>query len=94
MRTNFENLRVYLLAEQLADEVWKVVRKWEILARDTVGKQLVRAADSIGANIAEGSGRGSDQDYRRFLRIAAVRSVRLNTGCAVRFAVNSWHRAD
>ncbi len=70
VRTNFENLRVYLLAEQLADEVWKVVRKWEILARDTVGKQLVRAADSIGANIAEGSGRVSDQDYRRFLRIA------------------------
>lgn len=69
-RTNFENLRVYLLAEQLADEVWKVVRTWEMLARDTVGKQLVRAADSIGANIAEGSGRGSNQDFRRFLRIA------------------------
>ena len=69
-RTNFENLRVYVLAEQLADEVWKIVRKWGMLARDTVGKQLVRATDSIGANIAEGSGRGSNQDYRRFLRIA------------------------
>jgi four helix bundle protein len=70
VRTNFENLRVYLLAEELADEVWKVVRAWEMLARETVGKQLVRAADSIGANLAEGSGRGSNQDYRRFLRIA------------------------
>jgi four helix bundle protein len=69
-RANFENLRVYCLAEQLGDEVWKVVRRWEMLARDTVGKQLVRAADSVGANIAEGSGRGSNQDYRRFLRIA------------------------
>jgi four helix bundle protein len=69
-RANFENLRVYLLAEQLADEVWNIVRRWEMLARDTVGRQLVRAADSIGANIAEGSGRGSNQDYRRFLRIA------------------------
>ncbi len=69
-RANFENLRVYLLAEQLADEVWKVARPWEMLARDTVGRQLVRAADSVGTNIAEGSGRGSNQDYRRFLRIA------------------------
>ena len=69
-RTNFENLRVYALAEKLADEVWNTVRKWDAFARDTVGKQLVRAADSIGANIAEGSGRGSNHDYRRFLRIA------------------------
>jgi four helix bundle protein len=69
-RTNFENLRVYVLAEEMADEVWQVVRNWETLARDTVGRQLVRAADSIGANIAEGSGRGSNRDFRRFLRIA------------------------
>jgi four helix bundle protein len=69
-RANFENLRVYGLSEQIADEVWGIVRRWDALARDTVGKQLIRAADSIGANIAEGSGRGSEHDYRRFLRIA------------------------
>jgi four helix bundle protein len=40
------------------------------LAQDTVGKQLVKAADSIGANIAEGTGRGSYADNRRFARIA------------------------
>ena len=43
---------------------------WNSLARDTVGKQLIRAADGIGANIAEGAGRGSFQDNRRFVRIA------------------------
>jgi len=69
-RVNFENLRIYELSENLADKVWDSVLRWDGLARDTVGKQLVRAADSIGANIAEGSGRGSSQDYRRFLRIA------------------------
>jgi four helix bundle protein len=69
-RTSFENLRVYQLAERLADAVWEIVRKWDRLARDTVGKQLVRAADSIGANIAEGTGRGSHLDNRRFVRIA------------------------
>ena len=66
----FESLRVYQLSEKLADEVWRVVRKWDHFSRDTIGKQLVRAADSVGANIAEGTGRGSYQDNRRFIRIA------------------------
>jgi four helix bundle protein len=69
-RTAFENLRVYRLSESLADEVWTVVNRWRILARDTVGKQLIRAVDSIGANIAEGSGRGTYKDNKRFVRTA------------------------
>lgn len=66
----FEQLEVYQLAEKLADEAWSVVQTWNTFARDTVGKQMVRAADSVGANIAEGNGRGSYQDNRRFVRIA------------------------
>src|SRR5436190_24043830 len=69
-RTNFENLQVYKLSEKLSDQIWKIVVQWDALARETVGKQLVRAGDSIGANIAEGSGRGTDPEIRRFLRIA------------------------
>jgi len=69
-RANFETLRVYQLAETLADEIWTVVCTWDHFARDTVGKQVVRPADSVGANIAEGTGRGSFQDNRRFVRNA------------------------
>jgi len=69
-KSNFENLKVYQLPEKLADEIWNVVLGWDRFARDTVGSQIVRAADSIGANIAEGSGRDSFQDNRRFIRIA------------------------
>ena len=67
---SFEDLRVYQLAEELADTVWKMVGRWDSFAKDTIGKQIVRSADSIGANIAEGTGRGTYQDNRRFVRIA------------------------
>ena len=69
-RTDFENLRVYRLAEEIADFTWEIVIKWNRLAQDTIGKQLINAADSISANIAEGTGRGSYADNRRFARIA------------------------
>jgi len=67
---SFEDLQVCQLAETLADDVWGIVMAWDAFARDTVGKQLAKSADSIGANIAEGTGRGSYQDNRRFIRIA------------------------
>jgi len=69
-KTHFENLQVYQLAEKLADEIWKIVTTWDALAKNTVGTQIIRSADSIGANLAEGSGCGSNQDYRRFIKIS------------------------
>jgi four helix bundle protein len=69
-KTNFETLRVYQLAERLADEIWEIVVKWDHLAKNTVGQQIVKSADGIGSCIAEGSGRGTAQDNRRFIGIA------------------------
>lgn len=69
-RPNFENLDVYRLSEDLADADWDIVMKWQQFPRRTVGEQLAESADSIGANIAEGVGRGSFKDNRRFVRIA------------------------
>jgi four helix bundle protein len=66
----FVNLRVYRLAEELADKIWAIALRWDRFARDTVGAQLVDAADSVGANIAEGTGRRSYRDNQRFVKIA------------------------
>lgn len=66
----FEELKVFQLAEQLADKVWDIVMSWKYFDKETVGKQLVQSADSIGANISEGAGRGTPRDNRRFIRIA------------------------
>ena len=43
----FEELRVYQAAEKLSDVIWDVVQNWDYLARDTVGKQVIRSADSV-----------------------------------------------
>jgi four helix bundle protein len=69
-RTNFENLRVYGLSEEMADLIWEIASRWDHFNRDTIGKQIVRSADSVGANIAEGTGRYGPQDNKRFGYIA------------------------
>ena len=52
-----EEIEIYAIAEKLADRWWEIVNHWQPFAQDTIGKQLVRAIDSIGANIAESYGR-------------------------------------
>jgi len=69
-KTSFEKLKVYQCAEALADRLWNLVAGWPPLAQHTLGVQLIRALDSIGANIAEGAGRYTHIDNRHFVRIA------------------------
>jgi four helix bundle protein len=52
-----EELQVYNLSMEMAESIWIIVVKWDYFAKDTIGKQLVRAADSIAANLSEGFGR-------------------------------------
>jgi four helix bundle protein len=61
-----EELDIYQMAEELADIVWNICIGWDYLAKDTIGKQLVRAADSISANLAEGHGRYHFKDRLNF----------------------------
>lgn len=58
------------MAFEFSNQVWMEVLKWDYFAKDTVGKQFVRATDSISANIAEGFGRYSKKDKIRFYRIS------------------------
>jgi four helix bundle protein len=66
----FRRLVAYRLAAELADDLHGLVVEWPTFERWTVGLQLIRAADSIGANIAEATGRWHDADKRRLLLIA------------------------
>ena len=57
MGLNFEDLRVYKLSLELATGVSKLVDSMPKSAQFGVGDQMIRASQSIMANIAEGYGR-------------------------------------
>ncbi len=70
MALKFEELRVLQDAEAMADSVWRQVVLWDEFARDVVGKQLARAADSVGANVAGACSRVHDGEKQQFLYYA------------------------
>jgi len=61
-----EELKVYELSMDIGERVWTIVEKWNYIEKDTVGKQLVRAVDSVAANLSEGFGRLSLQRFKEF----------------------------
>jgi len=61
-----EEFRVYQMSMDLGEEVWNIVIKWDYFAKDTVGKQLVRAIDSVAANLSEGYGRYHYKEAKNF----------------------------
>ena len=65
------DLEVYKISFDLSNQVWKLVLEWSPFAKDTIGKQFVRAVDSISANIAEGYGRHGRNDKIRFYFISS-----------------------
>src|SRR5688500_576249 len=67
---SFRKLVCWQLAFELAEELREVVLSWPAFDRDTLGLQLLRACDSVAANIAEASGRWYANDKRRILYIA------------------------
>jgi four helix bundle protein len=65
-RMKLEDLQVYQLSMSLGDRVWDIVIHWDYFAKDTIGKQLVKAADSVASNISEGYGRFHYKESRHF----------------------------
>ena len=61
-----EELEVYRLAMDIGERVWAEVVLWDFFAKDTVGKQLVRAADSMAANLSEGYGRFHFKENKQY----------------------------
>ena len=63
-------LDVYRLGEELSDLIWNAYDKWDHKVQHTLGQQIIRAADSIAANISEGYGRYTPADRKKFYHYA------------------------
>ncbi len=70
MRYNFEKLEIWALALKGIDVTDHMTEKFPKREKYILEDQIKRAALSIALNIAEGSGRGTKPDFRRFIRNA------------------------
>jgi four helix bundle protein len=70
MGSNFNSLAAHRLSVELANDLYAAVARWPDFDRSTLGIQLIRSVDSVGANIAEAFGRWTAADKRRILLIA------------------------
>ena len=59
-------LDVYKLSEDLSDLIWYSFDKWSVKAQNTIGYQIIRSSNSIAANLAEGYGRYTPADRKKF----------------------------
>ncbi|HDP70394.1 MAG TPA: four helix bundle protein [Actinobacteria bacterium] len=67
---SFEKLNVWNEARKFAHSVFKLTKKVNNKRYFSVNQQLERAAISISLNVAEGAGRKSKADFKRFIKIS------------------------
>ena len=67
---SFENLKVYQVARKLVKDIYLLQNTFPKEERYALGDQVRRAAVSITANLAEGSGRQSVKEKMHFIEIA------------------------
>ncbi|MFN5430826.1 MAG: four helix bundle protein [Cyclobacteriaceae bacterium] len=66
MIQSLEEFKTYQRAMEVAEKVYDVAATWNYFEKDTIGKQLVRAVDSVAANLSEGLGRYHYKERKNF----------------------------
>ena len=76
---NFRKLDIWIDGVELADMVYNLTDAFPHHELYGLASQMQRAAVSVPSNIAEGSGKGSDRDFARFLSISLGSLFELQT---------------
>jgi four helix bundle protein len=66
----FERFEAWQLCHKLVLEIYRATKKFPASERFELAKQAKRAAFSSAANIAEGSAKHGNREFRRFLDIS------------------------
>jgi len=69
-RKDINDLEIYQIGMQIGDMTYQMIDRWENFHKNTIGYQLIRAVDSIPANISEGYGRYHYKEQRQYCYIA------------------------
>ena len=68
---DYKKYDIWKLSHFLTLEIYKITEGFPNEEVFGLTSQIRRASSSIGINIVEGCGRGSDEDFKRFLRNAS-----------------------
>ena len=79
MKKSFHNLFIWETAVNLSVSIWETTRSFPAPERYVLAAQMQRCAVSIPSNIAEGAGRLSGREMRKYLGIARGSACELET---------------
>lgn len=76
---NYQQLLIWQKGMDVVEQIYLLVGALPAEEKFGLRSQLTRAATSIPSNIAEGSSRGSEKDYKRFIEIALGSAFEIET---------------
>ena len=88
---NFRELNVWKQGMDLAKEVYIILPNLPDYEKFGVKVQLATSACSIPSNIAEGCGKSSDRDFKRYLEISLGSSYELETHLILTSEIHGLH---
>lgn len=87
---NFRDLKVWEKAHELALDCYGITANFPKHEIFGIVSQIRRAGSSIGANIAEGCGRGGNGEFQRFLQMAMGSAVNWKIISCLRETSTFW----
>ncbi|MFY0631464.1 MAG: four helix bundle protein [Flavobacteriaceae bacterium] len=76
---NFKKLKIWLKAMELCNDIFNITKGFPKTEIYSLTSQINRSVVSVPSNIAEGSSRSSDKDFKRYLEIALGSLYELQT---------------